>query len=127
MDILVSTPDRLKEVIDNEKVDLSEIKHVILDETDRMVESDVIEDVKKILKQVFSSGNYRRYCRILRIYFFILYINQETKPQLVVFSKTLPDSVRKLTKKYLSADVVTINMAEKNSQEASNSDEVKFE
>jgi len=64
---------------------------------------------------------------IENLFFYILYINQETKPQLVVLSKTLPDSVRKLTKKYLSADVVTINMAEKNSQEASNSDEVKFE
>jgi len=62
----------------------------------------------------------------LRIFFLIFYINQETKPQLVVLSNTLPDSVRKLTKKYLSTDVVTINMAEKNSPEGSNSDEVKF-
>jgi len=62
----------------------------------------------------------------LRIFFLIFYINQETKPQLVVLSNTLPDSVRKLTKKYLSTDVVTINMAEKNSPEGSNSDEVKL-
>jgi len=42
---------------------------------------------------------------------------------LVVFSETSPDSVRKLTKKYLSADFVTINMAEKNTEEASADDE----
>jgi hypothetical protein len=38
----------------------------------------------------------------------------------------LPDSVRKLTKKYLSADVVTINLAKKRTQEASAGDEVGF-
>jgi superfamily II DNA/RNA helicase len=45
---------------------------------------------------------------------------------LVVFSETLSDSVRKLTKKYLSADVVTINLAAKSAQETSADDEVGF-
>ncbi len=57
-DVLVATPDRLKEFLDNEKVDLSEVKHVVLDDVDRMLESSVVEDVKKILKQVFASGNH---------------------------------------------------------------------
>jgi len=65
-DILVATPDRLKEFIDNDKVDLSEVKHVIIDEIDRMLESNVVEDIKKILKHVFTSDN-------------------ETKSQLIVF------------------------------------------
>ncbi len=59
-DILVATPDRLKEFIDNEKVDLTEVKHVVLDEMDRMLESDVMENMKKILKHVFTSGNDRK-------------------------------------------------------------------
>jgi superfamily II DNA/RNA helicase len=49
-DILIATPDRLKEFIDDEKVDLSEIKHVVLDE----VETD--DDLKKILKHSIKSG-----------------------------------------------------------------------
>ncbi|CAF2874078.1 unnamed protein product [Rotaria sp. Silwood2] len=106
-DILVATPDRLKEFIDNDKIDLSEIKHVILDEIDRMLESTVIDHIKTILKHVFTS-------------------DQETKSQLIVFSATMPDSVRKLTKKYLTTDCVTINLAEKNTEKAS-ADDKDFE
>lgn len=51
-DILVATPDRLKEFVDNEKVDLSQVKHVVLDEVDEQV-----DDLKKVLKNVFTSGN----------------------------------------------------------------------
>jgi superfamily II DNA/RNA helicase len=59
-DILVATPDRLKEFIDDEKVDITEIKHVVLDEIDLMLDSPVIDDIKKILKSVFVSGNHWR-------------------------------------------------------------------
>lgn len=52
-DVLVATPDRLKEFIDEEKVDLSQIKHVVLDEVDEL-----IDDLKKTLKHVFTSGRY---------------------------------------------------------------------
>jgi superfamily II DNA/RNA helicase len=46
---------------------------------------------------------------------------------LIVFSETIPDSVRKLTKKYLSADLVTINLAKKTAQEASAADDEEEE
>lgn len=59
-DILVATPDRLKDFLDNEKVDLSTVKHVVLDEADEMLEDPLVDDVKKILKQVFTSGNLSR-------------------------------------------------------------------
>jgi len=55
------------------------------------------------------------------------YIEQETKAQLIVFSETIPDAVRKLTKKYLSTDFVTINLAEKNQQEGSDDEEEEEE
>ncbi|CAF0964273.1 unnamed protein product [Rotaria sordida] len=103
-DILVATPDRLKEFIDNEKIDLSQIKHVILDEIDRMLDSPAIDHIKTIFKHIFKS-------------------DQETKAQLIVFSGTMPDSVRKLTKKFLTTDYVTINLAKKNTQETSADDD----
>jgi superfamily II DNA/RNA helicase len=56
-DILIATPDRLREFIDESKVDLSQVKHVVLDEMDDMLETNVIDDVKKILKNIFTSGN----------------------------------------------------------------------
>ncbi len=71
-DVLVATPDRLKEFLDNEKVDLSEVKHVVLDDVDQMLESSVVEDVKKILKQVFASGNYYRSSEIFKNFSCIL-------------------------------------------------------
>ncbi|CAF0929234.1 unnamed protein product [Rotaria sordida] len=103
-DILVATPDRLKEFIDNEKIDLSQIKHVILDEIDRMLDSPAIDHIKTIFKHIFTS-------------------DQETKAQLIVFSGTMPDSVRKLTKKFLTTDYVTINLAKRNTQETSADDD----
>ena len=55
-DILIATPDRLREFLDQSKVDVSQLKHVVLDEMDRMLDASILEDLKKILKNVFSSG-----------------------------------------------------------------------
>lgn len=55
-DILVATPNRLREVLDESKVDVSQVKHIVLDEMDRMLEAAVLEDLKKILKHIFASG-----------------------------------------------------------------------
>ncbi|CAF0765287.1 unnamed protein product [Adineta ricciae] len=98
-DILVATPDRLKEFIDEEKVDLSQIKHVVLDEVDELV-----DELKKTLKNVFTS-------------------DQETKPQLIVLSEAAPDTLRKALKKFLSTDAVTLNLAEKTKEAAADDDE----
>jgi len=98
VDVLVATPDRLKELIDNEKVDLSSVNHVVLDDVDQMLESETSENVKKVLKQTFSS-------------------DRENKAQLVVLSQTSPDSFRKLIKKYLSDEAVTVNLADDESDE----------
>lgn len=123
-DILVATPDRLKEFIDNEKVDLSEVKHVVIDEVDRMLDSTVVENIKQILKTVFTSGNLLKIILNNHLLFVgVIYIDQETKTQLVVFSESFPDSVRKLTKKYFSADFVTLNLADAATDEAEDDDE----
>ena len=124
-DILVATPDRLKEFIDNEKVDLSAVKHVVLDGIDQMSEAPAVDDVKKILKQVFTSGKCIEICQYWKLCSVDIFfcIEDETKPQLVVFSTTSPDTFRKLTKKYLSAEPVTINVA---ARETSADDEVNF-
>jgi len=103
-DVLVATPDRLKEFLDNEKVDLSGVQHVVLDDADRMLDASAVEDVKKILKEVFSSA-------------------EETKAQLVVFTETSSDSIRKLTKKYLSATFSTIKLVASNTKQASDDDD----
>tara|TARA_Y100000310_G_scaffold255534_2_gene263047 strand:- start:7420 stop:8814 length:1395 start_codon:yes stop_codon:yes gene_type:complete len=48
-DIIVGTPGRLLDHLENHKLDLSEIKGVVLDEADKMVEMGFIEDIRLIL------------------------------------------------------------------------------
>ena len=56
-------------------------------------------------------------------------VGQETKPQLVVFSQSMSESVRKLTKKYVSNDCATFNTIEtaKESKGAKDDDEKEEE
>jgi ATP-dependent RNA helicase DDX21 len=56
-DILVCTPGRLKDIVDKGKLDLTKIKHVILDEVDRMLDMGFIDDVEEILGHIFTSSN----------------------------------------------------------------------
>ena len=55
-DVLVATPDRLKEVLEQGKLEASEVKHVVIDEIDSMVDATAVEDIKKVLKLVFAAG-----------------------------------------------------------------------
>ncbi|UJR23425.1 hypothetical protein I4U23_026430 [Adineta vaga] len=90
-DILVATPGRLKDIVDKGKLDLTKVKHVILDEVDRMLDMGFIDDVEEILGHIFTT-------------------KRETKPQFIVFSATMPDWVHKTTKKYMSKDFVTVDL-----------------
>lgn len=50
-DIVVGTPGRLLDHLENHKLDLSKIKSVVLDEADKMVEMGFIEDIRRILNK----------------------------------------------------------------------------
>jgi|WetSurMetagenome_2_1015567.scaffolds.fasta_scaffold28736_4 superfamily II DNA/RNA helicase len=49
VDIIVATPGRLMDYMDNHKLDLSQIEILVLDEADRMLDMGFIGDVKKIV------------------------------------------------------------------------------
>lgn len=51
VDMIVATPGRLMDHMQNQKVDLSEIEMLILDEADRMLDMGFIDDVKLIAKK----------------------------------------------------------------------------
>lgn len=60
-DILVATPGRLVDVIDRGKVSLSEIKFLILDEADRMLDMGFEPQIRKIVEQLdMPRKGYRR-------------------------------------------------------------------
>ncbi len=79
--ILVATPGRLIDLIWNTKLDLTQVRTVILDEADEMLDMGFIEDVDFILS-----------CMLQQV-------------QTLLFSATMPAEIAKLTTKYLKDPV----------------------
>lgn len=52
VDIIVATPGRLLDLMFKGVVDLGQIKHLVFDEADRMLDMGFIDEIKKILKSV---------------------------------------------------------------------------
>ncbi|MFV1921523.1 MAG: DEAD/DEAH box helicase [Methylotenera sp.] len=52
LDILVATPGRLLDLVNQKKVDLSGVEILVLDEADRMLDMGFIHDIKKILAKL---------------------------------------------------------------------------
>jgi len=88
--IVVATPGRLLDMIDRKAVNLNDIKYVVLDEADEMLNMGFKEDLDKILS-----------------------FTPETKTTWL-FSATMPSAVRSIMKNYMSTPE-ELTMGEKNS------------
>lgn len=77
VDVVVGTPGRLLDLISQKVLDLSKVRHLVLDEADEMLEMGFVDDVEAILKEVADER------------------------QIALFSATMPDAIRKLARKYL--------------------------
>jgi len=78
VEILVATPGRLLDLIFRKAIDLSQVKHVVFDEADRMLDMGFIIDIKRILKAIPSER------------------------QTLLFSATFDDAIFKLSKTLLN-------------------------
>jgi len=78
VEILVATPGRLLDLIFRKAINLSQIKHVVFDEADRMLDMGFITDIKRILKAI------------------------PCERQTLLFSATFDDAIFKLSKTLLS-------------------------
>ncbi|RPJ43159.1 MAG: DEAD/DEAH box helicase, partial [Chloroflexi bacterium] len=78
VDIVVGTPGRLLDLIRQKILDLSQVRYLVLDEADEMLDMGFMEDVEAILAQV------------------------PAERQIALFSATLPEPVRKLAANYVS-------------------------
>ena len=76
--IVIATPGRLLAHMNFGYVDFSHLKHLILDEADRMLDMGFYEDILKIINEL------------------------PKKRQTLMFSATMPDKIRSLAKKILS-------------------------
>lgn len=77
VDILIATPGRLLDLVQQGHVDLGSVTHFILDEADRMLDMGFIHDIKKIIAKI------------------------PRKRQTLLFSATMPSSINKLAKSLL--------------------------
>ncbi|WP_245906973.1 DEAD/DEAH box helicase [Reichenbachiella versicolor] len=84
--VIIATPGRLIAHINQEYVDLSKVRHFILDEADRMLDMGFYDDLKKIMKVL------------------------PEKRQNLLFSATMPPKIRKLAQEVLT-DPEEVNIA----------------
>ena len=90
VDILIATPGRLLDHVQQRTLDLSAIEILVLDEADRMLDMGFIHDIRKVLALV------------------------PDKRQTLLFSATFSSEIRTLTDKLLK-DPVAIDVAPRNS------------
>jgi ATP-dependent RNA helicase RhlE len=84
IDILVATPGRLLDLMNQRRVNLQHIRYFVLDEADRMLDMGFLRDVEKIIAQI------------------------PTKRQTMLFSATMPAEIEKLTKSILTDPVKVV-------------------
>jgi len=86
VDILVATPGRLLDLMDQGYISLKDIEYFVLDEADRMLDMGFIHDIRKILAKL------------------------PAKRQSLFFSATMPDTIVDLSRKILDNPVkVAVN------------------
>jgi ATP-dependent RNA helicase RhlE len=89
VDILVATPGRLLDHVQQKTVDLRQVEILVLDEADRMLDMGFIHDIRKILALL------------------------PQKRQNLLFSATFPEEIRKLASSFMK-EPVTIEVARRN-------------
>ncbi len=81
VDILIATPGRLLDLIQQGHISIKQIKHFVLDEADRMLDMGFLNDVRKIIAYL------------------------PIKRQTLLFSATMPDEIAKLANSILHQPV----------------------
>jgi Superfamily II DNA and RNA helicases len=102
VDVVVGTPGRILDLLRRNELNLSMIKYLVLDEADEMLNMGFIEDIEEIIKN----------CNVER--------------QTLLFSATMPNEIKKLSKKYLNPNAKHISIME-NSMTVSKIDQYYYE
>lgn len=99
IDILVGTPGRIKDHLQNGKLDLTKLKHVVLDEVDQMLDMGFADQVEEILSVAYKKDS-------------------ENNPQTLLFSATCPHWVFNVAKKYMKSTYEQVDLIGKKTQKA---------
>lgn len=87
--VIVGTPGRVQDLINRERLDLSEVHTFVLDEADEMLNMGFVDDVTEIMEHAPSSA------------------------QRVLFSATMPPMLKNIVERFLR-EPVTVDVAGKN-------------
>ncbi|KAE8590894.1 hypothetical protein XENTR_v10018244 [Xenopus tropicalis] len=98
-DFLVGTPGRVRDLVQNYRLDLTVLKHVVLDEVDMMFDMGFSEQVEEILSVRYKP-------------------DPEENPQTLLFSATCPDWMYNVAKKYMKKQFEKIDLVGHRSQKA---------
>jgi len=86
IDILVATPGRLLDLVNQKSAKLDKVEYLVLDEADTMLDMGFIIDIKKIVSKL------------------------PTAKQTLLFSATMPDSIAKLAESFLrNPEIIKVN------------------
>lgn len=102
IDVLVGTPGRIIDHIERRTLHLEDLKYIILDEADRMLDMGFQPDIDKIFSAYYGSGSNK--------------IEEENnndekeKAQILLFSATIPDWVKEVAKKYMKKNYKLIDL-----------------
>ncbi|XP_059982014.1 nucleolar RNA helicase 2 [Lagenorhynchus albirostris] len=97
IDILVGTPGRIKDHLQNGKLELTKLKHVVLDEVDQMLDMGFADQVEEILCVAYKKDS-------------------EDNPQTLLFSATCPHWVYNVAKKYMKSTYEQVDLIGKKTQ-----------
>ncbi|KER30383.1 hypothetical protein T265_03216 [Opisthorchis viverrini] len=97
VDVLVGTPGRVIDLMERGVLCLDSVKHVVLDEVDRMLDMGFHKDVESIIAHMYESESRQ---------------TSDAKPQTLLFSATMPPWVSSVAKRYLSDDTRHVSFIE---------------
>ena len=98
--IFVGTPGRINDHLERGTVNFKDVKHLVLDETDRMLDMGFEVQINKILKHI------------------------KNQKQILMFSATIPKDIIKLSSKYLT-DPVRVSVGDSNEVAKNITQEIK--
>ncbi|KAA5806214.1 DEAD/DEAH box helicase [Thermoanaerobacterium thermosaccharolyticum] len=89
VDIVIGTPGRVLDLIKRDILRLKDVKYLVLDEADEMLDMGFIDDIEEIIRHTNS--------------------NRQT----MMFSATMPDEIKRLAKKYMKPDAKFVSIMKK--------------
>ena len=101
IDVVVGTPGRIKDLLDRKWLSFLEVKHVVLDEADQMLDMGFTEEINAIFEAFQVKNDSKDSTEASGI---------KLQKQVLLFSATMPKWVHTLANKYLSEERTIVDL-----------------